>query len=68
MSSNRGDAKPIDEVESPCIRQCCLDDHDVCVGCYRTLEEILNWSAVPAEIKREILSNCEARKKVARKI
>ncbi|CAB1367304.1 conserved protein of unknown function [Denitratisoma oestradiolicum] len=30
-------------VQSPCVRQCCLDDADVCLGCLRTLEEILAW-------------------------
>ncbi|EKO3464267.1 DUF1289 domain-containing protein [Vibrio fluvialis] len=31
-------------VPSPCIRNCCLDDNDVCLGCFRTLEEILAWT------------------------
>ena len=30
-------------VESPCVRRCCLSDDDVCLGCFRTLTEILNW-------------------------
>lgn len=30
-------------MQSPCVRQCCLDDADVCLGCLRTLEEILAW-------------------------
>lgn len=30
---------------SPCIRVCCLDDADVCLGCFRSLEEIRNWQA-----------------------
>ena len=43
-----------DSVESPCVRRCTLDDADLCVGCGRTLEEILNWVAAPAERKIEI--------------
>uniref|UniRef100_UPI0030D91EE8 DUF1289 domain-containing protein n=1 Tax=Pseudomonas sp. EL_65y_Pfl2_R95 TaxID=3088698 RepID=UPI0030D91EE8 len=31
-------------VESPCQRRCCLDTADVCVGCGRTLDEILAWN------------------------
>jgi len=28
---------------SPCVRNCCLDENDVCLGCGRLLEEILRW-------------------------
>ena len=31
------------DIKSPCIRQCCLDTDDVCVGCYRTITEIMDW-------------------------
>ena len=26
----------------PCVRLCCLDEQDVCLGCHRTLEQINN--------------------------
>ena len=29
--------------KSPCVRQCCLDQHDCCLGCGRSLDEILKW-------------------------
>jgi predicted Fe-S protein YdhL (DUF1289 family) len=36
--------------QSPCVRNCCLDENDVCLGCGRLLEEILRWrSATDAE-------------------
>lgn len=28
---------------SPCIRNCCLDENDICVGCYRHILEIIGW-------------------------
>lgn len=28
---------------TPCIRHCCLDQKDVCMGCFRTLNDILHW-------------------------
>lgn len=28
---------------SPCIRDCCLDKQDICIGCGRTVEEIIRW-------------------------
>ena len=30
---------------SPCRRQCCLDDADICIGCGPTLQDILDWGA-----------------------
>jgi predicted Fe-S protein YdhL (DUF1289 family) len=30
-------------IKSPCIKICKLQDN-MCIGCYRTLEEIANWS------------------------
>jgi predicted Fe-S protein YdhL (DUF1289 family) len=47
---------------SPCIRHCCLDENDVCVGCYRTLSEILGWHGATFEMKIDILRRCEHRK------
>jgi predicted Fe-S protein YdhL (DUF1289 family) len=32
-------------IESPCIDRCCLDDDDICVGCFRSLDEIKQWSS-----------------------
>ncbi len=43
-------------VPSPCVRNCCLDDDDICLGCFRTLDEITGWSSASAERRREILS------------
>ena len=28
---------------SPCVRNCCLDENDVCLGCGRHINEILAW-------------------------
>ncbi|NOU13494.1 MAG: DUF1289 domain-containing protein [Methylococcaceae bacterium] len=51
----------INSVESPCIRNCCLDEDDVCLGCFRTLEEIKCWSIIDHSAKREILENASIR-------
>ena len=50
------------KVESPCVRNCCLDDADVCMGCFRTLREICDWHSASAEQKREILARCAERR------
>ncbi|POC29789.1 DUF1289 domain-containing protein [Vibrio vulnificus] len=30
--------------DNPCIRHCCLNEEDVCLGCGRHLNEILGWT------------------------
>lgn len=44
-------------VASPCMRNCCLDDQDICLGCFRSLAEIIAWGGA---------SNAERRATVAR--
>jgi predicted Fe-S protein YdhL (DUF1289 family) len=43
------------EVSSPCVRNCCLDEDDVCLGCFRTIEEIMRWGGIDDEEKHKIL-------------
>ncbi|MDA0119702.1 MULTISPECIES: DUF1289 domain-containing protein [Vibrio] len=52
-----------EQVPIPCVRNCCLDDDDICVGCFRTLDEILQWRSCTDEEKQAILIRCEQRKK-----
>jgi uncharacterized protein len=41
---------PTDPLSSPCVRNCCLDERDVCMGCGRALDEIIAWgTATDAE-------------------
>lgn len=49
-------------IESPCIRNCCLNDDDICVGCYRSLAEITCWSQVDNAVKVDILVAADARR------
>jgi predicted Fe-S protein YdhL (DUF1289 family) len=45
---------------SPCISKCKIEN-STCVGCYRTAEEIRNWSKMN-DIERElVLINCDMR-------
>ncbi|HFD12944.1 MAG TPA: DUF1289 domain-containing protein [Crenotrichaceae bacterium] len=43
------------EIPSPCIRSCCLDTDEVCMGCFRSLEEILQWSDSDNQTRKRIL-------------
>ena len=55
------DSNPEVQVESPCVRACCLDNRDICVGCNRSLDEILQWSESSMDRKLEIIANCRVR-------
>jgi len=48
--------------ESPCVRNCCLDDADVCIGCGRHLNEILRWGQADAAERGDILARAAARR------
>jgi predicted Fe-S protein YdhL (DUF1289 family) len=47
---------------SPCIRNCCLDENDVCLGCFRNIDEITSWSSLSIQEKLNTLQTCEQRK------
>jgi len=42
-------------VQSPCVRNCCLDETDTCLGCGRLLEEILRWRSASDEERAGML-------------
>jgi predicted Fe-S protein YdhL (DUF1289 family) len=42
-------------IESPCNRKCTLDQNDVCVGCGRTMDEIIDWTKMTADERRAIM-------------
>ena len=41
-------------VESPCVRLCTLGHDNVCVGCFRSLEEICAWGTASADEHAEL--------------
>ena len=55
-------------VASPCVRNCCLDKADVCLGCFRHIDEIMAWSKLNTAAKQEVLSQCEQRRQQHKKI
>lgn len=50
-------------IESPCISICALDDNDICMGCYRSLDEITRWTQANDEERKAILINSNERAK-----
>jgi len=47
--------------KSPCISICVLDDDDVCMGCYRSAQEITDWFMASDEQKDEVLRKARER-------
>jgi predicted Fe-S protein YdhL (DUF1289 family) len=45
-----------DEVASPCINVCVLGLDNICLGCFRSLEEIGAWGNAGNEERRRIVN------------
>ena len=52
----------MNSVLSPCIRQCCLDENDICLGCFRVLAEITGWQRAGDPQRLLILQAVEKRR------
>ena len=42
-------------ISSPCISVCLLDEAGVCQGCFRSNDEIANWTRYTEQQRREIM-------------
>lgn len=52
-----------DEIESPCVKLCQIHSVErLCIGCYRTLDEIGTWSRLTPEARRAIMQELPSRK------
>ncbi|MCX6230321.1 MAG: DUF1289 domain-containing protein [Bacteroidetes bacterium] len=52
----------MEEIKSPCKSICKYDANRVCVGCYRTSKEIVNWITLTNDEKKAVLESIEKRK------
>ena len=51
-----------DEIESPCVQICIVHPETrICTGCYRTIDEITDWSRMTPEARRKIMDDLPAR-------
>ncbi len=61
-------AGQVDHVPSPCVSVCVLDASGVvCLGCFRTLDEIAAWSLLDADAKRGVLAALPERRSAHRR-
>jgi predicted Fe-S protein YdhL (DUF1289 family) len=49
------------QFSSPCVGTCCLDTNDICLGCFRSLEEITRWTLVNEQTRQDFLANAKDR-------
>jgi predicted Fe-S protein YdhL (DUF1289 family) len=50
------------EIESPCIKICQIHPNErICVGCFRTIQEIGTWSVMSPEERRAVMADLPAR-------
>lgn len=54
-------SKDVNQIKSPCIKICSLNDDNVCIGCYRNLDEIYKWARADSEMREAILNNTKMR-------
>jgi len=52
----------MEKVISPCVRNCCLNENDICLGCFRSLTEITQWTLVNEKTRQEFLKKAEKRR------
>ena len=49
-------------IESPCVSICRYED-EVCVGCGRTVDEVVNWYDMSDDEKQAVLNRLEKKEK-----
>lgn len=48
---------------SPCVRNCCLDEKDICLGCFRHIDEIIGWQSFEQNKREIVIQHCKKRRK-----
>ena len=51
-----------DEIQSPCVKLCTIHPEErICVGCYRTISEISDWSRMTHEARAGLMAELPSR-------
>jgi len=52
-----------DEVDSPCVQLCVMHPTaELCMGCFRTVDEIANWSGMDPDKRKSLMVDLPNRK------
>ena len=50
-------------VRTPCVKVCVVDgESGLCLGCYRTLNEIAAWATFPSEARDKLMAELPERR------
>lgn len=60
--SNYNSKNKVKLTDSPCVRNCCLDNEDLCLGCFRYIDEIVAWRSYSDDEKQLITNLCQERR------
>jgi len=55
-------------MESPCIRNCTLNEKDVCIGCGRLVSEITSWQGYSDKQRQAVLKLSAERQGLLKKV
>ena len=51
-----------DEIQSPCVKLCTIHPAErICVGCYRSIDEITQWSRLTHEARAALMAELPSR-------
>ena len=56
------DGHIIKPIASPCINICELNQANICTGCYRSIDEIMDWRELSNEVKEVIIEKAKERR------
>ncbi|MDC0423269.1 DUF1289 domain-containing protein [Methylophilaceae bacterium] len=51
----------IKEISSPCVGVCQYNNEEICSGCFRTVEEISQWTKISDVEREKIMGELDAR-------
>lgn len=49
-------------IEKPCIRKCTLNKEDICLGCFRSFDDMRKWHQATRDEKAQMLMAAAKRK------
>ena len=51
-----------EEIQSPCVKLCVVHPEErICIGCYRSIDEISGWSRMTPEARAAVMAELPAR-------